>query len=609
MADHEQLFESSEPPLLSALLQTIDEARVQLPDFQRGWVWDDDHIRALIASVSLSYPVGAVMFLQTGGEGARFVSRLVEGVDESRKTVAPESLILDGQQRMTSLYLAMKGKQPVKTTTARKQEVLRWYYLDMRKCLDPNEERMDVVVSIPGDRRVTSDFGRKVDLDLSTCEKEYGNAMFPLGALFDSSRYRAWRREFQEHHRSRDNQAMVDLFDDFEEEVVERFEKYRIPVIRILKHAPKEAVCQVFERVNTGGVSLTVFELMTAVFAGDGFRLRQDWENKQAELGELDLVEDMDAPAFLAAVTLLATYRRHQAQHGDPVSCKRKDILRLTLAEYQQHAPVVMAGLRKANEFLLGESIFESRNLPYATQLIPLSVICAVLGAKADHHDARAKMRRWFWCGVFGELYGGANESRFAMDAQDVVAWVETPEADPPRSVRDASFSPIRLLSMQSRLSAAYKGLVGLQIKAGCKDLYSGQQILVSTYASLSIDIHHLFPQKYCQDRFPQRLWNSSANKAPLSASANRAIGGSAPSVYLRSIESKTRIGPADLDAIAATHRLDPALLRQDRFEEFVRDRAGRLLLLIEQAMGKAVEGWDSDEVRDAFGGSLTRSP
>ena len=79
--------------------------------------------------------------------------------------------------------------------------------------------------------------------------------------------------------------------------------------------------------------------------------------------------------------------------------------------------------------------------------------------------------------------------------------------------------------------------------------------------------------------------------------------------MYLRSIESKTRIGPADLDAIAATHRLDPALLRQDRFEEFVRDRAGRLLLLIEQAMGKAVEGWDSDEVRDAFGGSLTRSP
>jgi hypothetical protein len=66
-------------------------ARSRLPDFQRPWVWDDDHIRDLIASVSLWYPIGAVMLLEAGGAGARFRPRPVEGVTLEKK-VPPEHL-------------------------------------------------------------------------------------------------------------------------------------------------------------------------------------------------------------------------------------------------------------------------------------------------------------------------------------------------------------------------------------------------------------------------------------------------------------------------------------------------------------------------------------
>lgn len=72
-------FKSGEPSLPD-LLRNIQSGDIQLPDFQRGWVWDDDHIRSLIASISLSYPIGAVMLLQTGGDGAQFQPRPVEGV-------------------------------------------------------------------------------------------------------------------------------------------------------------------------------------------------------------------------------------------------------------------------------------------------------------------------------------------------------------------------------------------------------------------------------------------------------------------------------------------------------------------------------------------------
>src|SRR6266436_7615961 len=86
---------------LRKLLNEIVEGKIQLPDFQRGWVWDDEHIRSLLVSIGRSFPIGAIMLLETGGE-ARFQVRAVEGVSLPQAK-DPERLILDGQQRLTSL--------------------------------------------------------------------------------------------------------------------------------------------------------------------------------------------------------------------------------------------------------------------------------------------------------------------------------------------------------------------------------------------------------------------------------------------------------------------------------------------------------------------------
>jgi hypothetical protein len=106
----------TDEPHLHELLEEVHKGQIQLPDFQRGWVWDDDHIRALIASVSLSYPIGAVMLLEAGGAGVRFKPRLFEGVELSGR-VDPARLALDGQQRLTSLYMALRSGKPVQTRT------------------------------------------------------------------------------------------------------------------------------------------------------------------------------------------------------------------------------------------------------------------------------------------------------------------------------------------------------------------------------------------------------------------------------------------------------------------------------------------------------------
>lgn len=590
----------TEEPLLRDLLQHIECGKMQLPDFQRGWVWDDRRIRALIASITLGYPVGALMSMEIS-DTLRFSPRLFEG---SSGTSAPELLLLDGQQRMTSMFLALQSKQAVPTQDEKKKNLECFYYLDMKKCLDSSVERIEAVVSVPKDKVVKSNFGRTIELDLSTSEKEYAAMMFPLNIVFDNQACWDWERGFQEFFSL--DRAYASIFFSFRSEIIQPLYSYKIPVIKLSRETPKDAICQVFENVNTGGVSLTVFELLTATFAGDDFRLREDWGRRRATLRQIDgILSGVDGKDFLAAVTLLASYRRHR-QHGTPVSCKRGNILNLSLEEYRANADAITEGLRKAARFLHAQQIFDICNLPYQTQLIPLSAICACLEDRFEDYTVRQKLARWYWCGVLGELYGSANETRYALDIQNVMNWLDVDQE--PVTVRDATFSPVRLLSLQTRNSAAYKGIMALMMGAGCCDFISGDTLLEANYFDESVDIHHIFPADYCrQQGFPRQLWNSIVNKAPISARTNRILGGKAPSAYIKYIEQRQHVTPDALDRHLASHLISASLLRTDDFQHFIADRATALLDNIEKAMGKRVAGRDAEDVVRVFGRPLVQ--
>src|SRR3954469_10782338 len=161
---------------LHKLLEDCHRGAMQLPDFQRSWVWDEDRIKSLIASVSRAFPVGALMTLDSGGQ-VKFKPRRVEGAPSEARHASPQSLLLDGQQRMTSLYqVTLRGKV-VETVTPKNKKVKRWFYIDIRKALDPAVDREDAIQSVPEDKLVRSDFGRVVDVDLSSPDREYAELM------------------------------------------------------------------------------------------------------------------------------------------------------------------------------------------------------------------------------------------------------------------------------------------------------------------------------------------------------------------------------------------------------------------------------------------------
>ena len=238
---------------LTDLMKAVDTGAAQLPDFQRGWVWEDGRIKALILSVIHNFPVGAAMFLEYGNESIHFKHKPIEGSDANPNT-EPDELILDGQQRLTSLYNALYSKKPVHTKTDKGKEIERYYYLNIEKALDPNADDEEVVISIPVTKRITSDFGRKVEKDLSTRQDEFKQKMFPLNIILDSGEEQGWQNEYYAYYNY--DSAVIQQFTIFFSKIILTIQQYAMPVILLDKETPREAVCQVFENVNTGGVSL-----------------------------------------------------------------------------------------------------------------------------------------------------------------------------------------------------------------------------------------------------------------------------------------------------------------------------------------------------------------
>ncbi len=582
---------------LSEYLDWTTSGRIQLPDFQRGYKWEDERIRSLLVSVLQGHPLGVVMLLDTGNNNVRFKPRPVEGVSLDGQVDA-DWLLLDGQQRLTSLTQALKGDGVVKTMDDRHKKLERKYYVDIAIAISDADRMDDAVKSLPADGKVTKNFGRDVVLDVSTPELERKHGLFPLHLLY-SPEATDWLIEL-------DNKQD---FKDFNTKVLKPVGTYNIPAIELDKHASKAAVATVFEKVNTGGLPLNVFELLTATFAGDGsyydehgtdFRLNDDWKKTTEVFKDHPTLKLLESTDFLQAVTLLTTRERNLADTSSKpagVSAKREDVLKLTLADYLKWVDQLRDAFIWAAEFLADLHIYDPKFVPYPKQLVPLAAIKVVMEGDADLLGPRKQLVRWYWSGILGELYGGAIETRFVRDLEQVPGWATDPENSAvPNTIRDAAFVESRLHSLKTRNAAAYKGIYALILANNARDWMEDKALDELPYRNLAVDIHHIFPKAWCKkNQIEDDRPESIVNKTAISARTNRTIGGAAPSRYLASIEEKAQIGSAQLDGLLEQHLIPAGTLRSDNFDAFFIERRERICLLIEGAMGKKVQR-DVDE-------------
>ncbi|NLF91460.1 MAG: DUF262 domain-containing protein [Corynebacterium marinum] len=566
---------------LPDLFARIDRGDLQLPDFQRSYAWDVDRIRALLVTVLRGYPVGSLLSLDTRNTPTRFRPRPITGAPAP--TSSPGLLLLDGQQRLTTLYHCLRGDGAVDTVDFRSKRIRRTFFVDVSRAVESEVMPDEAVFSVDEDGTVRSHFGPAIPGGITDRGAAVEHGCIPVSALLWES-----GTDLLFDVAAHDPGAREDV-KRFYDRVVKPLAAYDIPMIRLARETAQTGIGSIFAQANSAGLQMDVFELLTAVFATEDpdFSMAGDWEETVRDLRRYPVLDRIDRTDFLTAVSLLVTSRQGHAKG------QREDILNLTLADYLAARAELRITFRETAEFLSQRCMFTIGQLPYNAQLIPLAVIFARLAETPKAlASARAwdRLNQWFWCGIFGELYGSAAvTNRAARDVDQVTEWVCDVSAEVPKTIRDATFSESRLFSVREN-SGVYQGIYALLMGRGARDWRTSQPFDRWTFTELQPGFHRVFPSEWCRDNgIEPVVADSVLNRTPMGKRTEVVIESYPPTQYLSRVQTKSLLDDADFDTVLATHELDPVLLHRSDFHGFLRDRRSRFLGMVEHAMGKPV--------------------
>ncbi len=311
----------SEP--LSDLLRGIHARKTALPNFQRPWVWEPDMVRDLLISIAYRYPAGSLLTMPVAG--ATFALRSFEGAGDLQSGERVNLMVLDGQQRLTSLYQALYRREGV-TYKGR----VYHFYLDVPALLDQREHAGDspfadalfFVVEERKGKRVRY-AGLRPRYELSTVEQELAAGALPLSILFDGDALAKWKKDYLVQLSGNDMSQYLVLdtqWDSLVKPWLDRVKTYPFPVVELRADMPLGAICHIFEKVNSTGVPLDVFDLCTAILWAKGFYLNEAWAKTRQQLDRANVLAMQPHPLsgtyFLQGLSLLDSNRSQTRQSG-----------------------------------------------------------------------------------------------------------------------------------------------------------------------------------------------------------------------------------------------------------------------------------------------------
>ena len=253
-------------------------------------------------------------------------------------------LVLDGQQRLTSLYQAFYGVGDHR------------YYLNLKALLDGGEFEEAIF-----DERATT---RRVKT-LESFETQAEELILPLSVLQGGSgRFAQWTRSVARTKAEKKRDRLEDALVEIEERWIKTIDDYHFPVVTLSDRITPDALCTIFETLNRTGVKLTVFELLTARFWPKKVNLRQLWDTARERH---PILKDywIDPYYILQAISLVSR---------ETPSCKRSDVLNLEANHIDAWWDRVAAGLAVGLTILRDDcGVVVPRWLPYQTMLVTLA--------------------------------------------------------------------------------------------------------------------------------------------------------------------------------------------------------------------------------------------
>jgi hypothetical protein len=560
------MFETN-PKKLKLLLEQIEHGELALPDFQRDFVWDPSAVEELIESIMRRYPAGSLLFLKDTGE--KFQVREFATAPKLPSRSSHNQLVLDGQQRLTSLYQAFYGKGE------------HHFFINL------NHLRGEINIEAAVFNRSSKAAQRQGLLDKNIQARDL---IVPLSVMRDDN-FEDWYDDILEIRKdppeARD--ALKKDLKEIRKSLLSPMLNYEFPVITLDSNTQMEAVCRMFETLNRRGVKLTVFELLMARSFASNVSLRTLWNETLVKFPIID--EFSIDPYYVLQIVALINQG----------TVKRSDVLEIDPKIVANQWESVVNALAESLKFLQSEEgIFNQNLIPYNTMLVPLAAVMAkTSGTKEIEKGKRnLKLRKWFWASVFSSTYESSPTGQMVADYKELLLWIGGEE---------------RVMSCMKRLylnedilretgpkqRARYNGVLCLLLQQGAKDFHNGAKITKDYLNSKAVDIHHIFPSNYLKKKnVSETLINCVLNKTLIDASTNRTISDNPPARYLEKIEKE--LGRNELNEILASHQIERTYIEAEDFEAFLNRRSQKVIELLAKKIGEVVQDkpqFNDDEI------------
>jgi hypothetical protein len=530
------------------LVEQAHEGKICLPNFQRDFVWTREEVADLVRSIVRGYFIGSLLLLRCDPANPPFAPVFLRGAEPAYREARPELLVLDGQQRLSSLIYALTAPDlSLKDSSQR-----RWFFVNL-----------DVLLSEPDSDDVVFDRAKRELRGLDTAEVQYEQRMLPCTVLMSQQAFYRWRDGYEDWLRTNHPNQVDPYRSDWRDgwtSAATAFQTFEAPLVELplVDDTDSEAigrVCAIFEKLNSTGVDLSVYDLLTARLYRSGIRLHDLWAEACKSHHRLRAWSNGKADEHKFGVLVLRTLALLRGL--DP---KPRILIDLSPVDFEKDWRRAARAMERALRLITlvgpdGFGVFAEKWLP-GFGLVPiLAALRAEIEDRCLGGTEREDLRRWYWCNVFMERYSSAVESKSRKDYLEMTRhWFEGgPEPEVFHDARNIIGAPgFRVRSSASYASAVYSGLFCLLALRNARDWRRGEDIRLQ-----ELQDHHIFPQAYLKrHKITKRVdVNTVANRTLISDQTNGKIKAKAPATYLADAEvfpseaSDELLGPHFIDS------------------------------------------------------------
>ncbi len=532
---------------ISSFISNIKSGKYRLPCFQREFRWNPAKIKSLINSIQHEYPAGSLLFLKVDRDDPLIPFQEFKYAVKENFTDKPEDLVLDGQQRMTSCFSVFTNQGYYS------------YFIDYKQLMKQFKDGVtdyDFETLVVNKRHVANLVG------------ELSNGLFPLSYLIDR---KTMNQQIQAFLQDNEDKEVDEFLNGEFRNIVDSIMDYEFPVVELPDDSSMEAVCKVFQTINTTGLKLSVFDICVAVFMPQNINLKEKVKVSSSNYKYVKLALEKDATMALQIVALLAG----KAPNTNTLArvLQPEDI-----NDYWDDA---IKGIEATLELFDSFGAGTTKNLsllPY-TPMIP--IVAAVL-AKTKYADmsvpakssAQNKLKRFFYTVSMATRYTEGTNAKINDDFKALNKWISNDQI-PDLVSKGVDWNTEKIVT-NNKNGAFGKAVLCLINSQNPKDFYSQSEAVGLGKDINSCELHHIFPKAEYEDKYNE-LINSVFNYTWLLKETNNYIKDAKTCSYLDGIISETNISEDQLKSVLSDHLITGEVydkLKAEDYNSFISGRA-----------------------------------